>query len=346
MVTKVVRAPSALLLDQTIPASAKLLWAIRALCGPASARLLQARSGLSRPTVLQGLAQLESAGWLSTNQQGNPTASVTDPTASPTPTGADPTAPIYHRTVRLPADLLLDRRLTVQAKLLYGAVQLTSKYPLAKGKFTYAQLMGLTGLSDKSVHRAVQNLQACNWLQVSQKNKFTPVHFSLLNPITALREADLALVKRRLARNDHKGEAIMREFLSLLVDSNNFEDNATPGWLLNPETNEELQFDRYYPPNVALEFNGPQHYGPTALYASEEESRKQQTRDLIKMGICMKRGITLVVIHPGDLSLEAMRQKVASLLPLRNLEGHERLITYLEAVGQGYIRESTKTGPN
>lgn len=56
----------------------------------------------------------------------------------------------------------------------------------------------------------------------------------------------------------------MREYLSLMIDSGEFEDNAAPGFLVNPLTDERLQFDRFYPPGVAFEFNGPQHYGATS----------------------------------------------------------------------------------
>lgn len=72
----------------------------------------------------------------------------------------------------------------------------------------------------------------------------------------------------------------MREYLSLLVDSDHFEDNATPGFLVNPLSGEELQYDRFYPPRVAFEFNnGPQHDGPTALYASGRDIRRLRARD-------------------------------------------------------------------
>lgn len=39
--------------------------------------------------------------------------------------------------------------------------------------------------------------------------------------------------------------------------------NASPGYLINPYTGERMQFDRYYPPGVAIEFQGAQHDGPT-----------------------------------------------------------------------------------
>lgn len=69
----------------------------------------------------------------------------------------------------------------------------------------------------------------------------------------------------------------MKEFLSLVVDSDRYEDNATPGFLVNPFTRERLELDRFYPPSVAFEFNGPQHYGATELF-SEEQATMQRGR--------------------------------------------------------------------
>lgn len=80
----------------------------------------------------------------------------------------------------------------------------------------------------------------------------------------------------------------------------------------------------------------------TARYANEAESWKQQGRDFIKMGICAARSISLLVLHPEDLTLALIRQKVAGLLPLRNLDGHEPLIAYLEAVSRAYRRKARK----
>jgi len=42
------------------------------------------------------------------------------------------------------------------------------------------------------------------------------------------------------------------------------------------------------------------------------------------------------VVQPDDLGLEGMRKKVGELLPLRRLQGHDRLIAYLDATSQGY----------
>lgn len=103
MKTAVVQVPVSLLLDPELTASAKLIWMVfrlRAHPGPVDPALLEARSGLSRPTVLKGLAQLAATGWYS--------AACCDHTA------AIVRAPLDAR-VTVPGDLLADRRVGVQA---------------------------------------------------------------------------------------------------------------------------------------------------------------------------------------------------------------------------------------
>ena len=56
--------------------------------------------------------------------------------------------------------------------------------------------------------------------------------------------------------------------------------------------------------------------------------------------ICAARGIHLAVIHPEDLTLERMRQKVKGHLPLRDLAGHEAVVAYLEKTSRDYRRKA------
>lgn len=323
MQTTMVKVPGALLLDRQLTDSAKLLWMILQLAQrsdlPASSPgLLGARSGLSQPTVRRGLVGLRSAGWLPSNGGGS--------------VGPD--------WAFVPDGLLLDHRVGVQARLLYGSLQLTTACRANQGQCSYTELSGLTGVSLNTIKSAARELAHHGWLAISQRNRLSPVHFTLRNPVAERREGEVAGASRRLEASPFVGEALMREYLSLLIDSDEYDDNASPGYLVNPLTGEEMQFDRYYPPHVAFEYNGPQHYAPTDRYASEVDVRKQQARDYIKLGISSARGIQLVVVHAADLSLAAMRAKVEGLLPLRDLHGHAPLIGYLESVSRSYRRKA------
>lgn len=312
MRSKEVKAPAAILVDRTLPATARLLWLVCQLPAaktPVSPQQLQALSGLTRHTILRGLACLESTGWLKDGNLAPPDAA-------------------------LPIDLLLDKRLGVQAKLAYGALQLLPQFKKGAGRFIYTELSTLMGLSLVPVRTAIRELETHRWLTLSQANKFQPIHFTLGNPVLSRQAGEVEAAELRLTEAGYTGEAIMHEFLSLIVDSNEFEENARPGFLVNPYTDELMEFDRYYPPRVAFEFNGPQHYGPTDRYPSKADAWKQEGRDLMKIGICVRRGITLITLHAEDLCLETIRQKVDGLLPLRDLAGHEGLIDLLERAGR------------
>jgi len=127
----------------------------------------------------------------------------------------------------------------------------------------------------------------------------------------------------------------MQEYLSLLIDSDQFTENARPGFLVNPQTGERLELDRFYPEGVAFEFNGTQHYRETGRF-SQAEADAQHLRDLIKAGICLYRGIHLVIIRTEGLALQGMIRRIDQSLPLRNLAGHEPLIDLLEDASLTY----------
>lgn len=309
--------PAPLLLDPNLTESAKLIWIIcqraaRIQPKPISPSTLRERSGFAPHTIRRGLAQLKATGWLNTHS---------------VPT---------HTTICMPDDLLLDNRLKIQPKLLYGILQLTPAFAHPKGEFRYAELSRMTGLGLNTIKRALQALRKTGWLRVSQANQLRPIRFTLLNPAEERRQLAVMQAEQRLTEASFLGEAIMREYLSLLIDSDEYQDNASPGFLINPFTDEKLQYDRYYPPNVAFEYNGPQHDGPTERYPA---AWKQQGRDYIKLGISVTRGITLITLHAEDLSLRRLQDQIAGLLPLRSLDGHQPLIAYLESVSRRYRRK-------
>ena len=73
--------------------------------------------------------------------------------------------------------------------------------------------------------------------------------------------------------------------------------------------------------------------------------RKQRLGDAAKRAIYARNGIALVVVHPEDLSLGQLLQKVGKLLPLRNLLGARPIINYLESACAAYRRQSPKVVP-
>lgn len=320
------RVPALLILDRKLSPVAKLIWVVLRQNrdrGPISLALLERRSGLSRPTLRKGLAELSASEW-------HPAVRTRGEARSEAVASAFSGAGVL-----LPAALVGDRRVTVRGRLLYGHLQLTLRFTHPTGHFIHAQLAKQSGAGLNTVKRALDDLVASGWLETTQQTRRAPVPFTLLDPFVARVEVEIARTERQLEGSRFLGEALMRAYLSLLVDSEAFEDNATPGFLVNPLTGEGMQFDRFYPPDVAFEFNGPQHYGATERF-SEATAAGQRARDYMKLGICAERGIRLVVIHPEDLTLETMRRKIDPSLPRRDLTGHEALIAHLESVGRRY----------
>jgi len=327
-----VQAPLNLLEDSRITPAAKIVWLI-ASHEPGTADLsrfttadLAAKAGLARSAISDALKQLAASGWAA-HMRNLPRR------------GGGRSARNW-TCVPIPIDILSDCHISPQARIVYGLLaHLTGKS--GEGAFTYRHLAESFQLDERTIRRTIRELQSAGWLETTRPTRRSPVNIRLRNPARVHNEQELELARRRIARAPFLGEALMREYLSLIVDSDEFEDDASPGFLINPLTNERLQFDRFYPkalPHpVAFEFNGPQHYGRTEKF-SAEEAAAQRVRDLIKTGICAERGISLVVVRPRDLSLGGMKAKVGNLLPQRKLPARTPLIDYLESTAASYRR--------
>lgn len=312
--------PEALLLDPRLSATDKLVWIILRLLtslritGPVSDAALAQRCGLSRDSIRKGRLRLRATHWLygprSRGWRG--------------------------RWARFPLGLLVDHELTNQAKILYAVLQVTEGFQDSQGLFTYRQLSNLTGLHPSTVKRAVRQLVNRRWLKIKQNNPRAPIHFVLEDPVVEKNKRLIGSMELRLKRASHLGEQITREFFNVLVDRVDFEDESSPGFLVNPYNDTEMRFDRYYPHDAAIEFNGPQHYGTTEKYPDPVEVLKQQARDAIKKAVCQSRGIHLMILHAEDLTLPVLRKKVDGVLPLRNLDEYGPLIAHLESIARSY----------
>lgn len=324
MDNRMIRLPVPLLLRSDATASAKVLWMASQLQSPANPAELEVHTGLSRRTIQRAL----------------------DPAATFSRNSGGP-------WVKVPAALLRDRSVSAHAKVLYGLLQTTPGFRGQKGHFTYAALCAVTGWGPNTLKRAIAKLKDAHWIRSTQRTRLSPLHFTLGSPALRRALAESVLAERRLKRAQYGGEAIMQEYLSLVVDSTQFIDNARPGFMINPLTGERLEFDRYYeqPSRVAFEFHGAQHFGATAK-VTEAQAEEQRIRDLIKAGLCVYEEIRLVVVQTEDLSLQGMIQKIGGLLPLRDLAGREPLIDLLERASMTYqaeaavARKAARTGAN
>ncbi len=311
---RMLSVPLSLLLDPDLVASAKVIWiALRhhPSAGPAE---LRSRTGLSRQTIQAGLDRARAY--------------------RPAPGGPN---------VRLPARLLREPGVGGSAKVLYGLLQAIPSFRSASGEFTYAALREQTRMGIGTLKKGIGQLEMASWIQTSRATRLSPIRFTLGSPALRRGQAEVIEARRRLKRAKYGGEAIMQEYLSLLIDSDQFTDNARPGFLINPLTGERLELDRFYPPNVAFEYHGAQHFGATDRF-TQAEADAQHVRDLIKAGICLYRGIHLVIITAEDLTLEGMIRKIGQSMPLRSLAGREPLIDLLEEASLIYRAGTRRRG--
>lgn len=93
------------------------------------------------------------------------------------------------------------------------------------------------------------------------------------------------------------GEGLTCEALEFLLQRR-IKRNARPSFLHNPETKRRLELDGWDPiSNIAVEFNGRQHYEfPNTFHTSERQFKNQVYRDNLKRELCDSQGIYLITV--------------------------------------------------
>lgn len=104
------------------------------------------------------------------------------------------------------------------------------------------------------------------------------------------------------------GQQLCRRYILATSDAE-FIENFRPVWLFG------MELDFYFPKhNVAIEFNGDQHYHATSLSVDPEPQKK---RDWQKRRICKERGIYVITIKAIDLMHGNMRKRLRHHLPIK-----------------------------
>lgn len=333
--------PEDLIKDLALPPSARYLYMVlagRCRAGDkycrVSLRDLGAASGIkSKGTLRAHLETLAARQWVSIhNEPGLPSTFILR-------------GPRRGRGVAIPVSLVKHPQLSSTAKGLYvtvAAYRPTGQAGWAVSQARLAEAVGLKSVT--TVRSLVDELCRAGWLRLSRPGRV--YSFEPSDPHLAARHAVLNQVLRRIKRENFKGEALMKEMLSVLIADDNFEDNARPGFLVNPLTGERLEFDRWYiNARVAFEFNGDQHYRPTDSYPDEEEVRRQRARDLMKAALAQQQGIRLVTVHPGDLTFERLGRLTAGLLPVRQPVAEDPVVRKLNHLSSTYRRRAGRHVP-
>lgn len=245
-------------------------------------------------------------------------------------------------TVPLPAYLIQHSAMPPEAKTLYALLAVEEeKFPSDQGvKMRQNQLAARAGIgSENTVRGYVRALGEAGWLKVERRSGVRSYIYRVADPHRAMRRWVRANVSYRIRRGEYKGEAIMKEMLNILIPDQNFEDNARPGFIINPGTQERLEVDRYYPrARVAFEFNGPQHYRTTERFSDPVAVQAQKARDLIKTALLMTRQIHLITVHAEDLSLPRLQTLVGPLVPLRDIRWEDPVTQKVEQEAGRYRR--------
>ncbi len=188
-------------------------------------------------------------------------------------------------------DLLNDARVGFTGKGVYlGSTAIPAD--------SLSELARRLGIPRTTVLHVCRDLSKHGWMELRRSGRrVCPIplipHTCQVVLARAL-EKDFSMVAKR-------GEFLMKRHLDLRIATGEFFDNARPEFLTNPITDEPLEYDRYYPPSVAFEFNGLQHYVMTRLHRDENELKRIQARDAIKLGLSTKAQVNLVVVRAEDL---------------------------------------------
>ena len=227
----------------------------------------------------------------------------------------------------IPKMLLEDRLIPSTAKLLYVIIQIfhpTSMTNLAR----------ISGLSRPLISHHCSTLAQHGWIiKIKEGSKIAP--FPVIpHPIQEQMVKDLYA---GYSASPHKGEYLTKVWLSHLILTEDYVDNARPPFLQNPITGELMELDRFMPSlNAGVEHHGPQHFAPTNAFSDTTQFNERRARDLMKRSLCEENNIRLIVITTEDLSLDGILRKLPKDFPIRRVDADGPYIKALENLSAEY----------
>jgi DNA-binding MarR family transcriptional regulator len=325
-----VYVPIGLLHDSRLTYSDMVLWMVMRLdandntiTNVYSQSRLARRLGLARGTVINGMKRLAKAGWYDPEK---PTAVVNRYVDS-------------EKWLKISGELFTRENLRPRDIVIFCL--LMGRGARNNQPATLRELAEYAHACPKTVSRAIKALQEDEWIIVIRVYKTAPGKYQLDSPSARNYRKWYNRTDNRLKRPSGHGEAIAQAMVALVAAPADFSANTRLSFLSNPDTDEFLEVDMWFPEyNLAVEFNGRQHYAPTE-FASAEDVAKQQERDKVKAALLKAKKITLVVLTAADLSIDAVIRKLQGLVPLRDLRWHQALASYLNRIGK-YYQQKTK----
>lgn len=251
--------------------------------------------------------------------------------------------PEHSSAISLPTDLLFASTIPHGAKWVWGVIRRLGQCG------NYQLLCKLTSCCHESLLRYLDHLLTTNWIagNIRKQGRRFRVQARAVNPVEEKQRADIAHIEARLAlaasqAHYSKGQCLMALMVKAIAVPSEQLQNVKMTGLENNLTSGPLELDLYIPAyKVALEFQGPQHDGPTERYPGAAAYKSRRQRDLSKKGICMEMRLMVVDVRAGDLEFGRLRKFLEGLVPLRECPDDERHVyEYLERVAAAYRRKS------
>jgi len=332
-----VLVPDKLWQNHSLLDGAKLLWCyfvavIGAGKGQFAYAELRKAMRISQNSLIKYLGQLQQHGWLQYEKTG--LRRVTVKLYQLVEAGA----------LRVPSDLLFEPDLPRGAIWVWSLILRENGKPLS-----FKDLQRMTGYTQPTLSKYLRILREREWLVGSHRrvNRFMEFHLQASNPHQVKRQAQIkeleqVIEKAKYREGYSQGQCIAARMLMLALEQGSVIENAELAGLENPLTGGKMHVDMLIPQfNFAIEFQGPQHDGPTKRYPDPEEYKSRRVRDLVKRGLAAEQGITLISIRPADLSFQRIRELVSPFVPLKkDLSDRWHLIEYLERRAAEYRRKA------
>ena len=212
--------------------------------------------------------------------------------------------------------LILDKHLTNCAKLLFCFILIVRELAGGVCVTRFSELHKMFRLGFNTVKRGMVALQAGKWLYSRQENKHAPIRiwteFPLRKPLAVFNamvndgeQAEHTQSADGKADNRRQGTSLAERLvlgaLTLIVNSDYYDDHYTPKFFPDWGPDHQMHFDRlYHREVVAIEYNGLQHYQATEWFDADVVAQ-QQWCDKFKSKICKINNVKLIVLIYGLL---------------------------------------------
>lgn len=226
--------------------------------------------------------------------------------------------------------LLRDQRLPPAIKVTH---QLLCLHP----KDTIVANAKLFNMRYDVLRRRVRRLQQLDWAyEFPHPETRRPV----IVPFMPLTVEQMVADELQRGRNDtpYWGEWILGRWLDLIVDDDDYVDNARPESLVSGFGSYRMEVDYLFRgARVGIEFQGKHHFEAGPSKEEQEKLKRQQERDALKSLLCVRQDIAFVEIIGRDLSYETLVSKLGRLLPLIPPRKDRPLFRALSAMTHSYV---------